>query len=350
MRGSNRKSEIKRHKPGAFTLVELLVVITIIGILIALLLPAVQAAREAARQVQCRNNLKQIALGCLDHEQIQGFLPTAGWSACWSGDPDRGFNKQQPGGWHFNILPYIEQQALHDLGLNNNGAGREATAMTPLGAFICPTRRKVLAYPNVWPDVWFNFPGNPSLFARSDYAGNSGEGNDYCAQNPPPQGTQSNPYLNVDAWTEAQWETLFGCDVPLNMNGVTGVFFRHGNCKMNSITDGSSNTYLAGEKYLCPDAYETGTSDSDNEGYTMGYDNDTVRWTNANPPDVDSDYPLQDTPGGFFYQNFGSAHSNGFFMAFCDGSVQMMTYTIDPQVHRCLGNRMDGQPINGKQL
>ena len=71
---------MKNRYPG-FTLVELLAVITIIGILIALLLPAVQAAREAARQTQCKNNLKQLALGCLQHEQVQGYLPTGGWGS-----------------------------------------------------------------------------------------------------------------------------------------------------------------------------------------------------------------------------------------------------------------------------
>ena len=101
---------------GGFTLVELLVVITIIGILIALLLPAVQAAREAARQAQCRNNLKQLALACLNHEQIHRFLPTNGWGTYWEGDPDRGVAKSQPGGWVFNVLPYIEQPTIHDLG------------------------------------------------------------------------------------------------------------------------------------------------------------------------------------------------------------------------------------------
>ena len=98
-------------------------VITIIGILIALLLPAVQAAREAARQMQCKNNLKQLALGCLNHENATGRFPTDGWGFAWTGDADRGTDWRQPGGWIYNILPYIEQQTLHDMGAGH-GAGR----------------------------------------------------------------------------------------------------------------------------------------------------------------------------------------------------------------------------------
>ena len=94
-----------------FTLVELLVVITIIGILIAMLLPAVQAAREAARMAQCRNNLKQLALGCMTHESLTKRLPTGGWGFAWTGDADRGTDSRQPCGWLYNVLPFIEQQA-----------------------------------------------------------------------------------------------------------------------------------------------------------------------------------------------------------------------------------------------
>src|ERR1039457_6255536 len=99
-----------------FTLVELLVVITIIGILVAMLLPAVNSARESGRNAQCKNNLRQLGTACLAHEEAQGIFPAGGWGWSWVGDPDRGYGDQQPGGWIYNILPHTDQTAVHDLG------------------------------------------------------------------------------------------------------------------------------------------------------------------------------------------------------------------------------------------
>ena len=100
----------------AFTLVELLVVIAIIGILVALLLPAIQAAREAARRAQCKNHLRQIAIACLNFESTQKEFPAGGWGFKWMGDPDRGVGRGQPGGWIFQVCPYLEEADVFQIG------------------------------------------------------------------------------------------------------------------------------------------------------------------------------------------------------------------------------------------
>ena len=100
----------------AFTLIELLVVITIIAILIAMLLPAVNAARESGRRAACSNHLKQLATACRAHEEAQGFLPSGGWGFLWVGDPTLGVGRRQPGSWLYSVLPHIDQQALWNMG------------------------------------------------------------------------------------------------------------------------------------------------------------------------------------------------------------------------------------------
>ena len=164
------------HRRGGFTLVELLVVIAIIGILISLLLPAVQAAREAARRAQCVNNLKQLALGCLNHESAVKTLPTAGWGCICLGHPDAGVGISQTGGWLYNVMPYIEEGPLYKTQQGLTGAALQTAARTlvttPLNAMYCPSRRPTQLYPNLVSGKGINDTNGG--FGSCDVAGRGG--------------------------------------------------------------------------------------------------------------------------------------------------------------------------------
>ena len=176
------------NKRIGFTLVELLVVIAIIGILVALLLPAVQSAREAARRTQCTNQLKQLALGALNHESTHGFLPSGGWGFKWTGDPDLGYGKDQPGGWTFSLLPYLEETAVASIGeglaVDQKRAELFRQKTTAIGIFACPSRPGEGLGPNA-AERSLNEELPPTispselagvLVAKTDYAGNGGCG------------------------------------------------------------------------------------------------------------------------------------------------------------------------------
>jgi prepilin-type N-terminal cleavage/methylation domain-containing protein/prepilin-type processing-associated H-X9-DG protein len=365
MFASNRKPRLA-HRKSAFTLVELLVVITIIGILIALLLPAVQAAREAARRAQCTDNEKQLALGCLGHESATGRFPTGGWGFGWTGDADRGNDWRQPGGWIYNILPFIEQQALHDidLGLSDSttptkNAAHLQQTVVPLSVLYCPTRRPAIVYP--WRPDGYGFVNAdmPTVAAREDYGCNGGETYTDASTG---DGTGNGPFWG-DSYENRAGGPLAVAQIespPGQMTSgarstfagvarvATGIVYCGSLIRAADVTDGLSNTYLLGEKALCPDNYANGLDPSDNEGVLGGDNADRSRWSGT-PPD---NYlaPMQDTPGYLDWQGFGSAHSNGFHMAFCDGAVQFMSYTIDPETHRRLCNRKDDLPVDPKRL
>ena len=329
----------KHYTKPAFTLVELLVVITIIGILIGLLLPAVQSAREAARASQCMNNLRQMALASLQHVEAHGHFPTGGWGWRWAGEPERGFNYGQPGGWHYNILPYIEQHALHELGTGLTGEAKKTAIaqrlQTPVPIFNCPSRRRSLAFPCPHSTAFINAQ-KTSVIGRSDYAA--------CAGDQAISSMWEGPGTLAagDAMSQAEWDAKAG--------GVhdeqTGVVFRRSEIKPAHVRDGMTNTYLIGEKYINPDHYLTGTPGGDDQGWDTGYDQDVLRWTYP-----DNSYrPRPDRQGTNSNTIFGSAHTGGMHMALCDGSVHQVSYSIETEAHRRLGNRCDGESIPGDAI
>jgi hypothetical protein len=327
------------------------VVIAIIGILVALLLPAVQAAREAARRSECVNHLKQIGIGFLNHENSHRFLPTAGWSPWQVGDPLLGAGRTQPGGWMYQILPYIEEQSLYDLPDDNDKKTvttrqREQALVlqeTPVAVYNCPTRRPAKAYgyrlSNGWnPHNSGSITQQTGKVAKGDYAGNAGDGPgfDFWAL-PDPNATKKRfvtfaektgwfirPYDNPN---EGEWPPL---------DGQTGVNFCGVNVKLSQIVDGMSKTYMVGEKYMNADAYDDpdGNLDGgDNHSYYQGFDWDVNRWAWPKWP------PEQDTPGLLGIQRFGSAHPGGWHALLCDGSVQIVAYDVEVKVHMDYANR-----------
>ena len=329
-----------------FTLVELLVVIAIIGILVALLLPAVQAAREAARRSQCTNNLKQIGLGALNHHDANRHLPTGGWAWRWTGDPNKGFGKNQSGGWAFNILPYIEEQNLHDMGLGASGAifsaeGKKRESI-PVAAFICPSRRSIKAFPYTSPASFvFTNIDRPDTVCRSDYAANAG---DFSSVPSTGKCGRGDPSESLGRRGDTLGDGNLGGG---DFVDCSGVVFQQSQVNLADVRDGTSHTLLIGERHVSVDQIETGLPFDDDQSAYVGFDRDVIRYTARSP--------RQDTPGDAapldsYEFAFGSSHAGVFQTVFCDGSVRGIDYSIDLTTFQRLGHRKDGQIIDSSQL
>jgi prepilin-type N-terminal cleavage/methylation domain-containing protein len=340
---------MKSDRKTGFTLVELLVVIAIIATLVGLLLPAVQSAREAARRISCANHIRQLSLGMLTFESTHKRLPSGGWAWTWTADPDRGSAAEQPAGWLYSILPFIEESATHGLGVDGKADewtttqvdGAVKRASTPISIMNCPSRRSPGAWGINWrAETYANNIQTPygsgavDRCARGDYAANAGD-------------SYTDINQLIPAWPKTLAEavdfTANGRWSPAGLN-ATGISHMRSSVRMRNITDGTTKTYLLGEKYLNPQSYSDGSDGADNESMYSGFNNDSHRGTYHNASTGTSLAPAKDTPGLVLYDSFGSAHDAGFFMGFCDGSVQLISYAIDPETHRRLGNRMDGMP------
>ena len=451
-----------------FTLIELLVVIVIIGILMGLLIPAVEMAREGGRRAQCSNNVRQLAAACLVHLQQQGFFPTGGWGNSWTGLVEGGFGKAQPGGWIYNILPYIDEKGLHDLTGDAYGstANIATRIQTPLAVLHCPSRRRAILYPAqppnlpvndtdathpyhnqcpeplfaLWGNQWTSTSAPPSAMqkvAKNDYAINGGSekiDNEYLGKS-----DTSDPYDSMKALDhgagpygftqgpgdisykgvpsnltggalKTQWPSLLGPILswmsrnypfaqetypdpdrgdpfdPTKSNKYTwhfnGLSHALSQVTEGQVTDGMSNTYLVGEKYISANHYLDGNDDGDNEHAYTGDDGDVIRWArnpalpqhtfNYSSPfksragfssstDDDTTDPLDWQPASdssVLASNidqrrgkvWGSAHRAGFYMSFCDGSVKLISYAIDLSTHEYLGSRNDHKAVNAASI
>jgi prepilin-type N-terminal cleavage/methylation domain-containing protein len=311
-----------------FTLVEMLVVIAIIGTLVGLLLPAVQSAREAARRAVCGNNIRQLALGTLGYLETNGSFPPAGKNACGNkpyhrqcadGPPLPGGGVSGPAtidrsewSWAFQILPFIDGQAVFDQPLTPEGD--VVIHRTPIPIMYCPTRRPVAL---------------SNSTARSDYAGCAGAG-----------------YYTGSTWT------LQECFRALNGLIIrTGV----GSVRPAHVLDGLSNTLMLGEKQLNPRDFVF--PGDQNEAYAFaGWDPEVVAAGTSTedshtfmtgPPAPDSRHStiLTNNPQGRSWR-FGSSHPGGCVTAFADGSIRWVRFECDGVVFERACNRSDRQHVN----
>lgn len=336
-RGSGRKS-------AGFTLVELLVVIAIIGILIALLLPALQVAREAARRTQCTNGIKQMVLAIHNFESTNKRFPQGGtdpWPPVWY-TPSHPEYKQQfyPNSpvppdapkvlgmsWAYAILPFIEQLQLSKLPDENQ------MSQISVPFYFCPSRRAPSAQEGRY---------------LMDYA---------CATPTKTSASRTGPetlQLESPAARDAFWANINGAyydhtigpkDKNRVFNGVITRTWIAQPCTFAKIKDGSSNTLLLSEKRLIRELYSKGDW-HDDRGWTDGWDPDVMRSTGFAPRvDADLSSTANDDYLGF---RFGSAHTSGINASFADGRVTHIDYAVDPTVFALMGDRRDQRPIEMK--
>jgi len=326
---------MKTHLRGGFTLVELLVVIAIIGILISLLLPAVQAAREAARRMQCCNNLKQIALALQSYTaSMQTFPPGAvlkpdypsysKWYDPWGDEAAMEGAGLHGTSWMLQILPFIEQGVLYkEWDFTKNAKDNWAVAEVDIPAFYCPSRRDGVRRR----DETIMFEGWQN--GGTDYGGCIGRCNGW--RNQCSAGSVSHRFLYGSTLFDPEKKGIFG------PNTATA---------FSDIRDGSSNTIIVGEmQRLVPDAAATGydkTNKTSNDGWALA-GVATLFTTAVAGEGGDSGHT-----GGMnneFFESPGSQHPGGAQFGLADGSVRFISENIDSIMFSWMGSMADGEVV-----
>lgn len=257
-----------------FTLVEVLVVIAIIGVLVALTLPAIEMARESSRRSYCGNNLRQQSVAVKLHTDTHQTFPTGGWKN-YLGDPDAGYGPKQPGGWIYNILSYIEEDGIRQLGRSLRGVTREEAntklMQSPAEVFYCPSRRLARLFPYTGGKLKNATP--PEEVAKTDYA--------------------------ISRAISYEKSEVILSDIQL-------------------LGKGTSKTVMAGEKSLVSTSYTSGTGLGDTLVAYVGDSEDIAR--------TPSGLPVADKTGGI---GFGGPHTGGANIAYCDGSVHFVNGDVE---------------------
>ncbi len=344
---------MRNQSRSGFTLVEMLVVIVIVSLLMSLLLPAVNAAREAARRAVCSNNLHQFGLAGAAYEQQHQCMVTNGWGYAWTGDPDRGGGKTQPGGWAYGLLPHLDMMTLYMKGASTdtnplNDAKKKALGealRTPVKSYYCPSRRAPRTY-YMHERACNNGTVEGEECAKLDYAINGGGRGSTCDTTGPGSECLTN-YPSCG----------FVCQ---NASDSSGVGRLHYEVTTADIKDGMSNTIFIAEKYLQRDMYDCIGKINSDDGHTFqGHDFDNTRWVSRIYSDGDQNtqyaadsgrFSRQDRTGLDCTYNFGSTHAISFNSVFCDGSARPLAYLMDDKVLACLGNIDDMVYVDHGQL